>query len=164
MFPSLLRNLHSLGGMILPWKATVLPHEWIALCVHSCILGAWYYHFHHGSNFLLLLEGRYYRPVSGTSARAVLPRGPAVLPRHRGRVGLRAGQGSSNSPIPIHIFSPPRLSLSPAQEWHQRSSPDLSLRPLSSHSVRWDRSPPRPLPMDPSISPSPPPFVPFLCF
>ena len=73
-FPSLLRNLHSLGGTVLPWQATILPQEWFALCVHSCILGARYYRFHSGSNFLLPLKERYYHPTSGTSALAVLLR------------------------------------------------------------------------------------------
>lgn len=57
-----------------------------------------------------------------------------------------------------------RLNDNPTQERRWRTSPDLRLWPLSSHFVRWDHSPPRPLAMDPGISPSPSLFVPFLCF
>ena len=68
------RNLHFLGFTVLPWQATVLPQELVALRFVHGPLGARYYRYLHGSNFLLPLNKRYYRPACGTSARAVLPR------------------------------------------------------------------------------------------
>ena len=80
--------------------------------------------------------------------------------------GLRAGRGSSNSPIPIHSFSSCclSLSLSPAHEQCRRPLPDLHLRPLSSDSDRWDRSPPLPLAMEQGFSPNPSLFGSFFRF
>ena len=116
-----------------------------------------YYRNQNGSNFLLPLVEQYYRPRCGTSARA-------VLPRSHERVGVKSGQGEFQLRHTHSTLFPHAFSLSPAQERRRRTSPDLRLRPLSSHSDRWDRSPPRPLAMDPGISPGPSLFAPLLCF
>ena len=133
----------------------------------------WYYHMRsaryfrtqRGSNFLLPPGERYYY------YRVVLPPWRCYRDDVRyyraaeGAWGLRAGRGSSNSPTPIQLFFPMMsLSLSPAQERRRRPSPDLRLRPLSSHSVRWDRSPPLPLAMEQGFSANPSLFGSFFHF
>ena len=149
------------------YGTTVASHgttvgDGLLLCLHSCVQ-ALYYRFHHGSNFLLPLEERYYQPVCGTSTRTVLLQGPTVLPCRCERVRVKSGQGEFQLPH-THSSLPFTSSLSPSQERHWRTSPDLRLRPLSSHSNRWDRSLPCPLAMEPGISLSPSLFAPLFCF
>ena len=154
-----------LSKLALSWgyDTTVASHGTTAgdglPCACTAASQAWYYRFHRGSNFLLPLKERYYCPARGTSARA-------VLPRHREQVGVKSGQGEFQLPHTHSTQFPPTssLSISPAQERRRRTLTNLRLRPLSSHSDRWDRSPPRPLAMDPGISPCPSRFVPFLSF
>ena len=61
---------------VLPWQATVLPQELVALRLLSCLLGAWHYRNHRDSNFFTAGEKavlppsvRYFRP-GGTTAIA----------------------------------------------------------------------------------------------
>ena len=122
---------------------------------YYCRSCTWYYRNHHGSNFfttagraVLMPCVRYFRPGSTTA----MTRG-TTTPSQAGGGQERAG-GVPTPPYPFNSF-PHVASLSPAQERRRRTSPDLRLRPLSSHSVRWDRSPPRPLAMEQGFSPNP---------
>ena len=144
-------KLHFLGITILPWPATVLPQGHGTTATSTAVIFYcrwWSSTTAHGA---VLPPGRYYRD----EARYYRVVASAW--------GLRAGRGSSNSPIPIHSF-PRRLSLSPAHKRRRRRSPDLPLRLLSSDSDRWDRSPPLPLAMEQGLSQKPSLFGLFLCF
>ena len=130
-----------------------LQRPFVSLVLETCIfLGLRYYrgfpryyrrscarHYRtqHNSNSLLPLEERYYRPRCGTSARAVLPRRHAVLPRSREHVGVKSGQGEFQLPH-THSLAPSLCSSLFSNRCRGRTSPDLHLRPLSSHFNRWD--------------------------
>ena len=113
--PSILfsSNLHFLGLTVLPWQATVLPQEM------GCPVRA-QLHPRHGTTASIAAVIFYCRWKSGTTALcAVLPPGRYYRddPRYYRAVtsawGLRAGRGSSNSPIPIQLLFPTSsLSLS----------------------------------------------------
>ena len=121
----------------------------------------WYYRPSVAVIFYCRLVERYYR------LGAVLP--PERYCRDEARYyradecawGVMTRAGEFQLPIPIHCLS---LHVSPSQERRRRPSPDLGLRPLSSDSDRWDRSPPLPLAMEQGLSPNPSPFGLFLCF
>ena len=96
-----LHNMHFLGSAVLPWHAR-----------YYCRSCARYYRTQRGSNFLLPLGERYYRPRCGLPPRRHYRDDTRYYRAVESAWGLRAGRGSSNSPIPIHSFSPRRLSLS----------------------------------------------------
>ena len=152
--------------MFLPLFETAF--SWVhgtTVAFHGTTARTRYYRNQHGSNFLLPLVEQYYRPRRGTSARAVLPQGHAVLLRSSERVGVKSGQGEFQLPHTHSSFSPPvvSLSLSLAEERCRRPSLDLRLRPLSSDPDRWDHSPPLPLAMEQGFSPNPSSFCLFFC-
>ena len=109
------------------------------------------------------------------TGRAVLPlcvwyfRPGGTTAMTRGTASSRAGGGQERAggvptpPYPFNSVSPLCLSLSPAQERRWRTLPDLHLRPLFSHSARWDCSPPRPLAMEQGFSPNPSLFALLFC-
>ena len=122
---------------------------------------------------------RYYRfgrhgttaPQHGTTAlvryfRSTAPCGTTVSGHgttapSRARGGYDSGRGV---PTPHTHSLSLSLHVSPSQERRRRPSPDLRLRPLSSDSDRWDRSPPLPLAMDQGFSPNPSFSWLFSCF
>ena len=59
--------------------------------------------------------------------------------------------GGFSSPIPIRT-TPSSLSLSPATPRRGRAPAGRRLRAIPLHSLRWSRSPPRPLAMDAGIA------------
>ena len=99
--------------------------------------------------------------LCGSTTRPCGSTAQAEVPRRQGRVGVMTQAGEFQLPIPIHCLS---LHVSPSQERRRRPSPDLRLRPLSSDSDRWDRSPPLPLAMNQGFSPNPSFSWLFSCF
>ena len=139
------RNVHFRGFKVLPQEmgcpVRAQVHLWHSTTA-SIAAVIFYCHWKSGTTALraVLPPGRYYRTVAS-------------------RWGLRAGQGEFQLPHTDSTHFPHAVSLSPAQERRRRTSPDLHLRPLSSDSVRWDRSPPLPLAMDQGLSANPSLFV-----
>ena len=126
-------------------------------------------------SLVLSYAGRYYRCEG-----AVLPLERycrytgAVLPlmwlsgttaHHHGTTAEGRGQGVKSwagvvSSTPYPFASSPGSSSSLSSAISPREGPAaLRLRTVPLHSLRWNRSPPRPLPMDASIAPVPLLFV-----
>ena len=128
----------------------------------------------------IFLSSRYYRSWPryyrfgrhGTTAQvryfgSTAPGGTTALGHGTTAPSRECGgyDSSRGGPTPhTHSFVSLPTSLSLAQERRRRPSPDLRLRPLSSDSDRWDRSPPLPLAMEQGFSPNPSLFGSFVCF
>ena len=112
---------------------------------------------HHGTTALV----RYFGSTA-PGGTTVSGHGTTAPSRERG--GYDSGRGVPTPHTHSLLSLPTSLSLSLAQERRRRPSPDLHLRPLSSDSDRWDRSPPLPLAMDQGFSPNPSFSWLFSCF
>ena len=103
------------------------------------------------------MVGRYYRWWRGTTAyvdkRYYRP--PERYYRWGAGSGGYVGAGGGfSSPIPIRT-APSSLFLSPATPRRGRAPAGRRLRAIPLHSLRWSRSPPRPLAMDADNAPVP---------